>query len=129
MYVCATEFFSRDFLSRSRLHQRRTAQKNCSLIADDDGFITHCGHVCSTRGARAKNRSNLIYAERRHACLVIKDSAEVFAVREDLGLQWKKRSARVDQVKTGKIVLKRDLLSTKMFLNRDREVRAALNGG
>ena len=64
----------------------------------------------------------------RHPRLVVEDPAEVLAVGEDLGLQRQERAARVDEVEARQPVLLGDLLRAQVLLDRQREVRAALDG-
>ena len=66
--------------------------------------------------------------ERREPRLVEEDPPEVVAVGEDLGLQRKERSARVDEVEARQAVLTRDLLRAQVLLHGERVVRAALHG-
>ena len=65
----------------------------------------------------------------RHARLVVEDPAEVLPVGKDLGLERQERAARVDEVDAGQAVLLGDLLRAQVLLDRDRVVRAALDGG
>ena len=66
--------------------------------------------------------------ERRHPRLVEEDPAEVVAVGEDLGLQRQEGAARVDEVDAREPVLRGHLLRAQVLLDREREVRAALDG-
>ena len=65
---------------------------------------------------------------RRHLRLVEEDAAEVVAVGEDLVLQGQEGTARVDQVEAREVVLRGHLLSSQVLLDRERKVRAALDG-
>ena len=67
-------------------------------------------------------------ALRRHPRLVVEDPAEVVAVGEDLGLQRQEGAAGVDEVDARQPVLLGDLLRAQVLLDREREVRAALDG-
>ena len=49
------------------------------------------------------------------------------AVGEDLVLERQERAARVDEVDAGQLVLLGDLLRAQVLLDREREVRAALD--
>ena len=64
----------------------------------------------------------------RHARLVVEDAPEVLAVGEDLRLQREERSARVDEVDAGQVVLLGHLLRPQVLLHRERVVRAAFHG-
>ena len=50
------------------------------------------------------------------------------AVGEDVGLHRQKRAARVDEVDAGQAILRGDLLSAEVLLDRHRVVAAALHG-
>ena len=52
----------------------------------------------------------------------------MIAVRKDVGLHRQERAARVDQIDARQPVLKRDFLRSQMLLDRQRVVRAALDG-
>src|SRR5207249_10929235 len=56
------------------------------------------------------------------------DAREVVAAGEDLVLAGQGGAARVDGVEGRQAVLARDLLRAQVLLDRDREVRAALDG-
>ena len=94
---------------------------------DDDGFVGHRGHVRAACRARAHNRGNLRDALRRETRLIEEDAAEMFAIREDLGLHRKKCAARIDEVDARQPVLQGDLLRAQMFLHRHRVIRAAFH--
>ena len=65
----------------------------------------------------------------RHRRLVVEDPPEVVAVGEHLVLLGQERAAGVDEVDARQPVLARDLLGAQVLLDRDRVVRAALDGG
>ena len=52
----------------------------------------------------------------------------MFTVGKDVGLQWQKSAARIDQVDTGQVILFGDLLGAKMFLYGHWIVGATLDG-
>src|SRR5215470_1676991 len=127
MHVGTSELLSRHLLSSRRFHQRRPAQENRALIADDNRLIAHCGNVCSTSCARTQNSSDLINALTGHSSLVVEDPSEMIAIRKYLGLKWKERSAGIDQVKTRQMVLQRNFLGPQVLFHGDGEVSAALD--
>ena len=95
--------------------------------ADDHRLVAHRRHVRAAGRARAHHDRDLRDALRRHARLVEEDPAEVVAVGEDLGLQRQERAAGVDEVEARQPVLLGDLLRAQVLLDREREVRAALD--
>ncbi len=129
MQVAAAEFLRGDDLAGGGLHQRRPAEEDGALVADDDGLVAHRGHVGAARGARAEDRGDLRDALGAHGGLVVEDAAEVLAVGEHLVLPRQERPAGVDQVQARQLVLQRDLLGPQMLLHRHRVVGAALDGG
>ena len=129
MQVAAAEVLGGHDLAGRGLHQRRAAEEDRALVADDHGLVAHRGHVRAARGARAEHRRDLRDAVGAHLGLVVEDAAEVLAVGEDLVLPRQERAAGVHQVDAGQPVLARDLLRPQMLLDRDRVVRAAFDGG
>ena len=53
----------------------------------------------------------------------------MIAIREHVSLERQEGPARVHQVDARETVLQRDLLGAQVLLDRDRVVRAALDGG
>ena len=103
MNVGAAKFFRRDFLAGCRFHQRRAAEKDRALISNDDGFVAHRRNVSAAGRARSHHRGDLIDPGARHPCLVVKNAAEVIAIRKDLGLQRQKCAAGIDQVQARQV--------------------------
>ena len=128
MQVAAAEFLGGHHLAGRGLHQRRAAEEDRALVADDDRFVAHRGYVRAARGARAEHRGDLRNALGAHRGLVVEDAAEVLAVGEDLVLARQERAAGVDEVDAGQPVLPRDLLGAQMLLDRDRVVGATFHG-
>ena len=128
MQVAAAEVFGGDDLAGRGLHQRRAAEEDRALVADDHGLVAHRGHVRAARGARAEHRGDLRNALGAQLGLVVEDAAEVLAVGEHLVLPRQERAAGVDQVDAGQPVLPGDLLRPQMLLDRDRVVRTAFHG-
>ncbi len=131
MRVCTSappKLFGRHFFAGRRFHERRSAKEDRSVAFDDDRFVAHRGHVRAARGARAHHRRDLRNPFARHARLIVEDAAEVIAIRENVGLQRKKRAARIDQIDARQMILLGDLLRAQMFLHGHRIVRAAFDG-
>ena len=128
VHVAAAERLGVDDLAGRRLHQRRPAEEDRALVAHDDRFVAHRGHVGAARGAGAHDHRDLRNAGRREPRLVVEDAAEVLAVREHLVLQRQEGAARVDEVDAGQAVLERDFLGAQVLLDRHRVVGAALDG-
>ena len=59
MRVSAAQFFRADDLARRRFHQRRPAEENGPLVANDHRFVAHGRHVGAARGARAHDAGDL----------------------------------------------------------------------
>src|SRR5437870_1540070 len=129
MDIGAAKLFGGDFLAGRGFHERRAAKKNGALVTNNDGFVAHRRNVCAACRAGTEDRSNLIHAACRHSGLIVENAPEVFAVREDVGLQRKKRAARIDKVKAGQVILERDLLCAQMLLYRYWKIRSAFDGG
>ncbi|MCY1229790.1 hypothetical protein D9M72_421770 [compost metagenome] len=129
MHVGAAQVLGADFLAGRGLHQRRAAQEDGALVADDHGFIAHGRHVGSAGGARAHHGGDLRDLCCGHLRLVEEDPAEVLLVRKDFVLLGQERSARVHEVDAGQPVLQRDFLRPEVLLHRHRVVGAALDGG
>ena len=127
--VAAAELLRGHLLPGRRLHQRRAAEEDRPLVADDHGLVAHRRHVGAAGGAGAHHRGQLRDPPRRHRRLVEEDAAEVLAVGEDLVLQRQEGAAGIDQVDAGQPVLQGDLLGAQVLLHRHRVVGAAFDGG
>ncbi len=125
----AAELLGGHLLPRRGLHQRRAAEEDRALVADDHGLVAHRRDVGAARRARPHHRRQLRDPLRRHRRLVEEDAAEVLAVGEDLVLHRQVGAARVDQVDAGQPVLQRHLLRPQVLLHRHRVVGAAFDGG
>ena len=84
VHFAAAEFLGADHFAGGGFHQRRTAEKNRALVADDDGFVAHRRHVSAAGSARTHDHRDLRNASRRHVGLVEEDAAEMFRRRETL---------------------------------------------
>ena len=129
MHIGATQRFSIDHLTSSRLHQRRAAQKNGALFLDDDGFIAHRRDIRAAGGARPHHHRDLRNVVRAQTCLVVENAAEVFLVGKHLVLQWQKRATGIDQVHARQVVLACHFLRAQMLFHRHREIGAAFDSG
>ena len=128
MQLAAAELLGGDDLADRGLHERRAAEEDRALVADDHGLVAHRGHVRAAGGARAEHGGDLRDALGRHPRLVEEDAPEVVAVGEDLVLHRQERAAGVDEVDARQPVLERDLLRAQVLLDRQRVVGAALDG-
>ncbi len=129
VHVAAAEFLRRDDLADRGLHQRRAAQEDGALVADDHGLVAHRGDVGAAGGAGAHHGGDLRDLRRGHLGLVEEDPAEVLLVREDLVLLGQEGPARVHEVDAGQPVLEGDFLGPEVLLHRHRVVGAALDRG
>ena len=127
--VGATQLLGTHLLARGRLNQRWPAQEDGARAPHDDRLIGHGRHICSTGGRAAHHQSDLRDPSRGELRLVVKDSAEVLTVREDLVLERQEGTSGVDEIEARQAVLERDLLGPKVLLDRHREVGAALDRG
>ena len=127
MDVGSAELLRGDVLPRRRFHERRPTDEDRAGAAHDHGLVGHGGDVRTAGGARAHHHCDLRDAECRQSRLVEEDAPEVVPIREHLGLQREECAARVDEVDAGKPVLAGDLLRAQVLLDREREVRAALD--
>ena len=57
--VAAAELLGGDLLARRRLHQRRAAEEDRALLADDHALVAHRGHVGAAGRARAHHGGDL----------------------------------------------------------------------
>ena len=128
MERAAAELLRGHLLPGRRLHQRRAAEEDRALVADDDRLVAHRRDVGAARRAGAHHRGDLRDPLRRHRRLVEEDAAEVLAVGEDFVLHRQEGAARVDQVDAGQPVLQRHLLRPQVLLHRHRVVGAAFDG-
>ena len=126
--LAPAELLGGDDLADRGLHERRSAEEDRALVADDHRLVAHRGHVGAAGGARAEHRGDLRDALGRHPRLVEEDPPEVVAVGEDLVLHRQERAAGVDEVDAGQPVLERDLLRAQVLLHGQRVVGAALDG-
>ena len=127
--VAAAEFFRGDDFAGGGFHERGPAEEDGALVADDDGFVAHGGHVGAAGSAGAEDRGDLRDAALRHGGLVVEDAAEVVAVGEDFVLHGQERAAGVDEVDARQVVVQGDFLGAEVFFDGHRIVAAAFDGG
>ena len=127
--VAAAELLGRDDLAGGGLDQRRAAEEDRALLADDYRLVAHRRHVGAAGRARAEYRRDLRNTLGAHGRLVVEDPPEMFAVREHLVLARQEGTARVDEIDARQPILQRDLLGAQVLLDRHRVVGAALDGG
>ena len=128
VHVAAAEVLGRDDFAGGRLHDRRAAEEDRALVLHDDRLVRHRGHVGAARSAGTHDHGDLRDARGRHVGLVVEDAPEVLAVREDVVLVGQVRTARVDEVDAGELVLDRDFLRAQVLFHGHREVGAPFDG-
>ena len=128
VHVAAAEVLGGDDLAGRGLHQRRAAEEDRALVADDHGLVGHRRDVGAAGRAGAHHRGDLRDAARGQVGLVEEDPAEVLAVGEDLVLHRQERAAGVDEVDARQVVVGRDGLRAQVLLDGHRVVGAALDG-
>ncbi len=129
MHIGTAEVFSGDHFTSRCLDQRRTAEKNSTLVLDDDRLVAHRWHVGAAGRARAEHSGDLRNASRRQVGLVEENAAEVFLIREDFILHRQKGTAGIDQIDAGQAIFQRDFLRPQVLFHRQRVVGAALYRG
>ena len=127
MDVGAAEGLGVDHFAGRGLHQRRAAEKDGALIADDDRLVRHRRNIGAAGRAGAHHDGDLGNALRGHARLVVEDAAEMLPVGEDLVLIGKVRTAGIHEIDAGEGVLLGDLLGPQMLLHGHGVVGAALD--
>jgi len=125
--VTATQLLSRHDLAGGRPHERRPAEEDRPLAADDDVLVAHRRHVGAAGCARAEHGGQLRHPARGQLRLVVEDAAEVVPVGEDLVLHRQEGAAGVDEVEAGQPVVQRHLLRPQVLLHGLRVVGAALD--
>ena len=128
MDIGAAQVLRRDDFAGRGLHQRRAAEEDGALVADDDRLVRHRRDIGAARRAASHHDGDLGDALRRHVGLVEEDPAEMVAVREHLVLVRQVGAAAVHQIDAGQVVLLGDLLRPQVLLDRQREIGAALHG-
>ncbi|GBF25296.1 hypothetical protein MnTg02_00326 [bacterium MnTg02] len=129
VHITATKLLGGNFLARRRLHQRRTGEKNRSLVLDDNRFIGHGRHVSAACRARAHHHGDLRNAFRRHVGLIVKDASEMVAVGKHFVLVGQICAAGIHQINARKFILFGNLLGAQMLFDRDRIIGAAFDRG
>ena len=127
VHVAAAELLGGDDLARRGLHQRRAAEEDRALVADDDALVRHRRDVGAAGRARAHHAGDLRDAAGRQVGLVEEDPAEVLLVGEHVVLHRQERAAGVDEVDARQPVVGGDGLRAEVLLHGDRVVGAALD--
>ncbi|KFB71870.1 MAG: hypothetical protein AW09_002977 [Candidatus Accumulibacter phosphatis] len=127
MYIGAAEILGSHHLAGRCLDQRRPAEKDRSLVLDDDRLVGHRRHVGTASGTRTQHGGDLRDAGRRKIGLIVEDAAEMFLVGKDLVLHRQESASRIDQIDARQAVLAGDLLRAQVFLDRQRVIGAALH--
>src|SRR5215472_8434490 len=83
--IASAEVFGADLLTGCRLHERRSAKKNGTLVANDHALVAHCRHIGAAGCAAAHHTGDLGNALGTHPGLVEEDPPEMIAVGEHLG--------------------------------------------
>ena len=99
--ITAAKIFGADFLTRCRLDERRASEKNRALVADDNCFIRHGGHICATCGAAAHHAGDLWDALGRHIGLIEEYAPKMLPIREYFGLMRQVCPAAIHQIDAG----------------------------
>ena len=121
--------FRADRLTCCGFNQGRPPEKNSPLVSDDYRFIRHRGHIGTAGCAGTHHNSNLRDASSRHIGLVKKTPAKVISIGEHLVLQWQKGTPGIHQINTRQAISLGYLLCAKMFLDGDRVIGSAFDGG
>ena len=87
MHIATAERLGIDDFTSSRFDQRRPPEKNCPLVFDNDGLVTHRRYIGAASSAGSENGRYLRNALGRQACLVVKNPAEMVAIGENFVLQ------------------------------------------
>ena len=129
MDVRAAQVLVRDLFAGRRLDQRRAADEDRPLAADDDRLVAHGRDVGAAGRARAHHDRDLGDPERGEPGLVVEDPAEVLLVGERPRLVGQEDPARIDEIDAREAVLEGDLLGAEVLLDGHREVGPALDRG
>jgi hypothetical protein len=127
VHICATQLLGAHILAGRCADEGRAAEKHRPRSSDDHRFVRHCGDIGAAGGAGAHHRGYLWNTHGRHDGLVIENASKMLPVREDVGLEWKERPPRVDEVEAGKPVLYRDLLRAEVFFHGEGIIGSPLH--
>ena len=123
----ATEIFRGDHFAGSGLHQRRAAEKDGALVADDHRLVAHRRDVRAAGRARSQHGGDLRDALGAEFSLVVEDPAEVLAVGKHLVLAGQEGAAGVDEIDAGQPILPGNLLRAQVLFDRNRVVGTAFD--
>ena len=127
MNVASSEVFCGNLFAGRGFDQGWPSEEDRSLFLNDDGLIAHRRHIGSSCGARSENDRDLRDAQSRHACLIVKDSSKVIAIRKNFILKWQECSSGIDEIDTGEVVFLGDLLGTEVLLDCHGVITATLD--
>src|SRR6185312_8343459 len=119
MHIGPAQIFRTHLFACRRFDQWRPCEEDGAIATHNHCLIAHSGHVCSSCRAGTHYRGDLWNALARHACLIVKDTPEVFAVGKDIGLQGQECSSRINEVNTWKMILLSNLLGAQVLLYGD----------
>jgi len=126
--IRTAQILVRDFFAGGRLDQRRAADKDRSLLADDDRLVAHGRHIRPSRRAGPHDDRDLGNAHGREPGLIVEDTAEMFLIGKRSGLVRQKNASGIDQIDAGQPVLHGHFLGPDMLLDRHRKIGPALDG-
>ncbi len=125
--VAAAKVFRRDDLAGRGFDERRAAEEDRTLPADDDRLVRHRRNIGAASRAGAVDDGDLRDARRGHVRLIVEDAAEIVLVRKNFVLHRQERAARFDEIDARKAVFRRNLLRAQMLLHRHRMIGAAFD--
>jgi hypothetical protein len=117
-----------DDFTCSCLHERRATKEDCSTLFYHDNFVRHGRDIGTTSSAATHNNCNLGNTLSRHAGLVVKDTAEMIAIRENVLLLRQESTSAINEINAGKTILFCDFLGTEMFFHRDGVISTTFEG-
>ena len=129
VHVSAAQVFRRNHLTCGRFDQGRTRKKNRALLFDDNRHIRHSRNISAPSRTRPHHNGDLRQAFGGHLGLIVKDSAKMVSVWEDLILIGQIGPAAIDQGDHGQMALLRDFLGAQMFFHGHRIVGTAFDRG
>src|SRR5882757_10587633 len=93
-----TQSFIVDVFTDSRFNQVRSSQKDGAGLVNDHSLIAHNRKICATGSTTTHNGGNLNDAHRRHLCIVPELTPEMFFVRKNFILHWKKNTGTIHEI-------------------------------
>src|SRR5687768_16043941 len=89
---------------------------NVCVAFNHQCFIAHDREVGPACNTWAHHCSNLRDAHCTHAGIIPEDATEMFFIRKDLVLHWKKNSGTVDEINDGQTIFHRYFLHPQILL-------------